>query len=80
MALVLGGGSIGGGGMPPGMVESVLTRKTWAVSGLVLVLCRARKYMRMQPGKILSLFRTRMDTNTRKRNPLDSPLNPFQNL
>ena len=30
------------------------------------------------PGKILSLFRTRMDT--RKRNPLESPLSSFQNI
>jgi len=35
MDSLLGGDSIGGGGMPPGMVESVLTRKTWAVSGLL---------------------------------------------
>jgi hypothetical protein len=35
MASVLGGGFIGEGGMPLGMVESILTIKTWAVSGLL---------------------------------------------
>jgi hypothetical protein len=32
------------------------------IPSLVFVLSRARKYMRMQPGKVLSLFRTRMNT------------------
>ena len=35
MASVLGGGFAGEEGMPPGTVESVLTRKTWAISGLL---------------------------------------------
>ena len=48
------------------------------IPSLVFVLSRARKYMRMHPGKILSLFRTCMDT--RKRNPLESPLISFQTL
>jgi hypothetical protein len=36
MASLLGGGSMREGGIPPGMVEFVSTRKTWAVSGLLL--------------------------------------------
>ena len=48
------------------------------IPSLVFVLSRARKYMRMQPGRLLSLFRTRMDT--RKKNPLESPLSSFQTL
>jgi hypothetical protein len=35
MASLLGGGSTGEGGIPPGMVESVSMRKMWAVSGLL---------------------------------------------
>jgi hypothetical protein len=35
MVSLLGGGSTREGGMPPGIVESVLTRKTWEVSGLI---------------------------------------------
>jgi hypothetical protein len=35
MASLLGGGSMGEGGIPPSMVESVSTRKMWAVSGLL---------------------------------------------
>jgi hypothetical protein len=35
MALLLGGGSMGEGGMPPGMVDYVSMRKTWVVSGLL---------------------------------------------
>jgi hypothetical protein len=34
MALVLGGGFTGEGGVPPGTVESILTRNTWAVLAL----------------------------------------------
>jgi hypothetical protein len=32
------------------------------ILSLVFVLSRARKYMRMHPGKLLSLFQTCMDT------------------
>jgi hypothetical protein len=35
MPSLLGGGSTGGGEMPLGMVEPVLMRKTWEVSGLL---------------------------------------------
>jgi hypothetical protein len=35
MASLLGGGFAGEGGIPPDTVESILTRKTWAVSGLL---------------------------------------------
>ena len=45
------------------------------ILSLVFVLSRARKYMRIHLGKILSLFRTYMDI--RKRNPLESPLRSF---
>jgi hypothetical protein len=34
MASLLGGGFPGEGGIPPGTIESVLTRKPWAVLGL----------------------------------------------
>jgi hypothetical protein len=47
------------------------------IPSLVFVLSRARKYMRMQPGKLLSLFRTRTDTITRKRNPPGVSFKPF---
>jgi hypothetical protein len=37
--------------------------------------------MRMQPGKLLSLFWARTDTRTHEKGtPLESPLNPFQTL
>ena len=45
------------------------------IPSLVFVLSRARKYMRMHLGRLLSLFQTCMDT--RKRNPLESPLISF---
>jgi hypothetical protein len=35
MASLLGGVFAGEGGMPPNTVDSVSTRKTWAVSGLL---------------------------------------------
>jgi hypothetical protein len=35
MASLLEGGSTGEGGIPPDTVESVSTRKTWLVSGLL---------------------------------------------
>jgi hypothetical protein len=35
MALLLGGGSMGEGGIPPSIVDFVSTRKTWAISGLL---------------------------------------------
>jgi hypothetical protein len=35
MASLLGGGSMGEGGIPLDMVDSVSTRKMWAVSGLL---------------------------------------------
>jgi hypothetical protein len=35
MASLLGGGSTREGGIPPSMVDSVSTRKTWAVLGLL---------------------------------------------
>ena len=35
MASLLGGGSTGEGGMPPGMVDYVSMRKTWVVSSLL---------------------------------------------
>jgi hypothetical protein len=35
MASLLGGGSTGEGGIAPGMVDFVSTRKTWAVSSLL---------------------------------------------
>jgi hypothetical protein len=35
MASLLGGGFMGEGGIPPDTVESVTTRKTWAISGLL---------------------------------------------
>jgi hypothetical protein len=37
MASLLEGGSTGGGGMPPSMVDFVSTRKTWAVLGLLFI-------------------------------------------
>ena len=48
------------------------------ILSLVFVLSRAHKYMIMHPGRLLSLFRTCMDTQ--KRNPLESPLISFQTL
>jgi hypothetical protein len=51
------------------------------IPSLVFVLSRARKYMRMKLGKLLSLFRTRTDIRTQEKGtPLESPLNPFQTL
>jgi hypothetical protein len=55
-----------------------LAFKLGGIPSLVFVLSRARKYMRIHPGRLLSLFQTCMDT--RKRNPLESPLSSFQTL
>jgi hypothetical protein len=48
------------------------------ILNLVFILSHARKYMRIHLGRLLSLFQTCMDT--RKRNPLESPLSSFQIL
>jgi hypothetical protein len=45
---------------------------------IVLVRSQARKYENA-PGRLLSLFRTRMDTHE-KGTPLESSLNSFQTL
>jgi hypothetical protein len=55
-----------------------LSFQAGGIPSLVFVLSRACKYMRMHPGKLLSIFRTCMDTQ--KRNPLESPLSSFQTL
>jgi hypothetical protein len=52
--------------------------KDGGIPSLVFVLSHAHKYMRMQSGKLLYLFHTRMDI--RKRNPLESSLSSFQTL